>query len=96
MQILALCAVILAQAALISWLFYEHRKRRRSEAAAHELGGRLINAQEDERSRLARQLHDDVTQRLAALAIDAGHNERGIPALPQAVPCGRCEKGWFD
>ncbi len=75
-QILALCAVILAQAALISWLLYEHRKRRRSEAAAHELGGRLINAQEDERSRMARELHDDVTQRLAALAIDAGRNER--------------------
>ena len=71
-----LCAVILVQAALISWLLYEHRKRRRSEAAAHELGGRLINAHEEERARIARELHDDVTQRLAALAIDAGRDER--------------------
>ncbi len=39
-QILALCAVILAQAALVSWLLYERGKRRRSKAAAHELGGR--------------------------------------------------------
>ncbi len=36
------------------------------------LAGRLLNAQEEERSRLARELHDDVTQRLAMLAIDAG------------------------
>ena len=34
-QILVVCAVFLAQAALVSWLLYERRKRRRSEAAAH-------------------------------------------------------------
>ena len=55
------CAVFLVQSALISWLLYERRKRRRSEAAAHELGGRLINAQETERARPAREMHDDVT-----------------------------------
>jgi signal transduction histidine kinase len=75
-QILMICAVILVQAALISWLLYEQGRRRRSEEAAHELSGRLINAQEGERARLARELHDDVTQRLALLAIDAGREER--------------------
>lgn len=35
-----------------------------------ELSGRLIRAQEDERSRLARELHDDFSQRLTVLAID--------------------------
>ncbi len=49
MQILLVCAVVLAQSALISWLLYERRKRHRSETTAHELGGRLISAQEDER-----------------------------------------------
>ena len=34
------------------------------------LGGRLIEAQEQERSRLARELHDDINQRLALLAIE--------------------------
>jgi signal transduction histidine kinase len=53
-----------------------HAERRRAEEAAHELSGHLINAQEEERSRLARELHDDVTQRLALLAIDAGRQER--------------------
>jgi hypothetical protein len=49
-HILAIGAALLIQAALITWLLYERRKR----TAAHELGGRLISAQEDERSRLAR------------------------------------------
>jgi signal transduction histidine kinase len=37
----------------------------------------LIKAQEDERARLARELHDDITQRLARLAIDVGRCEMG-------------------
>jgi signal transduction histidine kinase len=54
----------------------ERIERLRAEGAARHFSGRLINAQEDERSRLARELHDDVTQRLALLAIDAGREER--------------------
>jgi signal transduction histidine kinase len=41
------------------------------------LTGRLLTAHEDERRHLARELHDDLTQRLARLAIDAGRLERG-------------------
>jgi signal transduction histidine kinase len=80
-QILTVCAILLVQAGLIGWLLYERERRRRSEAAAYDLSGRLINAQEDERSRLARELHDDVTQRLALLAIEADRGERGLPAI---------------
>jgi PAS domain S-box-containing protein len=36
------------------------------------LMGRLISAQESERSHIARELHDDITQRLAVLAIEIG------------------------
>jgi signal transduction histidine kinase len=53
-------------------------ERRRAEDEARELSGRLITAHEDERARLARALHDDITQRLAVLAIDAGRKERGL------------------
>ena len=53
-------------------------ERRRSEDEARDLNGRLITAHEDERARLARALHDDVTQRLALLAIDAGHKEKKL------------------
>jgi signal transduction histidine kinase len=65
---------------LLAWLVFERRRRLRSEHSAHDLSGRLINAHEEERSRLARELHDDVTQRLALLAIDAGREERHLPS----------------
>jgi signal transduction histidine kinase len=51
-------------------------ERTRAEAEAHALTGQLITVQEEERSRLARELHDDITQRLALLAIDLGRGER--------------------
>ena len=52
-------------------------ERRRAEDEARDLNGRLITAHEDERARLAHALHDDVTQRLALLAIDAGSEGEG-------------------
>ena len=42
------------------------------ERQQREFKGLLINAHEEERSRLARELHDDITQRLVRLAIDIG------------------------
>lgn len=59
--------------------------RHRAEDAARDLAGRLIHVHEDERSRLARELHDDVTQRLAVLAIDAGRVERHAKATPDGA-----------
>ena len=44
--------------------------RRRAEEAARELSGRLIHAQEDERRRIARDLHDDLNQQIALLSVE--------------------------
>ena len=65
-------------------------ERRLAEDAVRDLSRRLIVAQEEERARLARELHDDLTQRLARLAIDVGRaeqrrNEVGVEATLHRV-----------
>jgi signal transduction histidine kinase len=52
---------------------------RTSQAEARQLAGRLLRAQEDESKRLARDLHDDLSQRLAATAIETGKLEQQFP-----------------
>ena len=56
-------------------------ERRLAEEAAHDLSGRLIHAQEAERTRLARELHDDLSQSLALLSVE-------LEMFGQSPPCG--------
>jgi PAS domain S-box-containing protein len=55
-------------------------ERRRHELAIQDLSGRLINAQEQERSRIARELHDDINQQVAMLAIELQQLQGFLPA----------------
>lgn len=48
-------------------------------ATLSNLNRRLMEAQEQERSRLARELHDDVGQQITMLALDADHLGETIP-----------------
>ena len=50
------------------------------------LAGKLLTVQEAERRRLARELHDDLTQRLAVLAIEAGKLEHQLQDSATQVP----------
>ncbi len=66
---------------------------RQSEAALRssqndfrKLAGRLISAKEVELRRLSRELHDDLTQRLAVIAIEAGKLELDLNKMPAAHP----------
>jgi signal transduction histidine kinase len=52
---------------------------RNSEQQLRELAGNLLTAQEDERRRVARELHDDVTQTLAFLSIELGRLAGDLP-----------------
>jgi signal transduction histidine kinase len=60
---------------------------RQSYEQNQDLGGRLINAQEDERARIARDLHDDLSQELAGMAIIVNGLKRktGKPGVESAV-----------
>ena len=53
---------------LVSFVDLTDHKSAQQELA--KVGGRLIDAQEKERTRIARDLHDDICQRLALLAIE--------------------------
>lgn len=54
-------------------------ERKRAEAALLSLSGKLIEAQERERTRIARELHDDFSQRLAILGIGLEQLKRTLP-----------------
>jgi PAS domain S-box-containing protein len=55
------------------------------EKELQSLTGRLILGQEEERRRLARELHDDLSQRLAALAIEIGKLETRVEGGTEAI-----------
>ena len=51
----------------------------RSQAELQALAGRLLTAQDDERRRISRELHDDVNQRLAMLTLDVESLQARVP-----------------
>jgi signal transduction histidine kinase len=88
--ILGALAILLAQSALIMGLLVQKSRRQRAETRLlvkeadlrtsyeriRQLAGRLLTAQETERSRIARELHDDIVQKLAILEIELTSAER--------------------
>ena len=53
-----------------------------AQQALEKVSGRLIEAQEKERSRIARELHDDICQRLALLSIELDRANRARSGPP--------------
>lgn len=56
-----------------------------AESGRRTLGQRVITLQEDERARLARELHDEFGQHLTALRVDAAWLARRLQADPEAA-----------
>jgi len=60
-------------------------RRKQMEEALSDMTRKLVEAQEQERTRIARELHDDITQRLAMLAIEIDHaTENGAEMTAEA------------
>ena len=59
---------------------------RQSQEWLRQLTARLLHAQEEERRRVAREMHDDWTQRLANLGIEVARLERQIDAPAAGLP----------
>jgi signal transduction histidine kinase len=84
--------LILIEALLISALLIQRRHRRRADLAVRatsdrnrELAHRLITTQEEERMRVARELHDDVGQRMASLSIGLSRVRRRFDPTQESV-----------
>jgi PAS domain S-box-containing protein len=68
-------------------------ERKQTEVELRDLSRRLIAAHEEERALLSRELHDDVSQRLAALAIEAGRAELAAPSGEQVEAMREVREG---
>jgi signal transduction histidine kinase len=61
---------LVAQFRMVGQVIANALARKQTDERRQELSGLLINAEESERTRLARELHDDFSQRIAVLAVD--------------------------
>jgi len=68
-------------------------ERKRAEAALLSARLRLIKAQEQERTRIARELHDDIGQRLALLTVELYQLHSNATDLPAEVRASLEELG---
>jgi signal transduction histidine kinase len=67
---------VLGLAAAIAFIGFLAMRLRNQRNAVEALGEKLISAQEEERARIARDLHDDLSQRVAALSIGLSNLKR--------------------
>ncbi len=68
---LAVNEVVLADRRIFTGFVRDITERKQVQQMQREFGKQLLQAQEAERARLARELHDDITQRLGLLAMNA-------------------------
>ncbi len=77
--------IILSVSAFAIYLQFGQKQLRIARDAQVQLSGLLINSQEKERSRLAAELHDDFSQRLALLALGLESAEEALPNFPRSA-----------
>jgi len=76
----AVFLIILVFSALAAYLQYAGKQLKLAREREEHLSGMLINAEEKERQRIASELHDDYSQRLAVLALGLENVDEATPA----------------
>jgi PAS domain S-box-containing protein len=66
-------------------ILHDITDRKQADRALAEMAGKLIEAQEQERTRIARELHDDINQRLALLSIEIEASQKSPPDSPASM-----------
>jgi signal transduction histidine kinase len=72
--------------------FLDITERKRTESALANVTRRLIGAEEQERTRIARELHDDIGQRLALLNVELGQFDSSHLLAEVASHIGELQK----
>jgi signal transduction histidine kinase len=71
-RIIAIIVVLVVQTILIIGLLINRRHRKHAEASLRDMTGRLLESQDEERRRIARDLHDGTGQHLSGMALSIG------------------------
>lgn len=74
-----------SQASAVLWLVHDMRRLRRTDAVLRQLSIRLLHAQDEERRRIARELHDSTAQTLAAVKIHLNILKRNADSFGAAA-----------
>jgi signal transduction histidine kinase len=71
-RIIGIAVLLAAQFILIVNLLIQRYQRKSAEASLRDMTGRLLQSQDDERRRIARDLHDGTGQHLSGIALSVG------------------------
>ena len=77
--------IILALSLLATYLQYSRAELRKSRDTQMQISDHLIKAQEEERSRVASELHDDFSQRLALVACELQNAAETLSSSPDTL-----------
>lgn len=71
-RIIGIFILLILQSTLIVGLLINRRHRKKAEASLRDMTGRLLESQDEERRRIARDLHDGTGQHLSGMALTIG------------------------
>jgi signal transduction histidine kinase len=71
-RIVGIAVLIVAQSLLIGGLLVQRYRRGRAEESLRDMTGRVLQTQDDERRRIARDLHDGTGQQLSGIVLSVG------------------------
>lgn len=82
-QIVGVLVVLLGLTALLVALLWERRRRLKSENSLRALTGSVLSARDEERRRIARELHDATGQNITVAGLMLGRIRQELPAAAQ-------------
>ena len=71
-RIIGILVLLVSQSILIVGLLIHRNHRKKAEASLRDMTGRLLESQDEERRRIARDLHDGTGQHLSGMALTLG------------------------